>query len=126
MVRVDYQDGNSVTAVGRKPSVGGMSQRIIFEQHPDADCIVHAHVPLRPNAPDVIPHAPQWPNECGSHQCGLNTSQGLQEVSTGIKAVMLDNHGPNIVFGRNVPARDVIAFIERNFDLSDKTGGLVS
>ncbi len=126
MVLVEYQDRDTVMAVGRKPSVGGMSQRIIFEQHPDADCIVHAHVPLRPNAPDVIPHAPQWPNECGSHQCGQNTSNGLQEVSTGIKAVMLDNHGPNIVFGRNVPAADVIDFIERNFDLSAKTGGLVA
>ncbi len=126
MVLVEYQDRDSVTAVGRKPSVGGMSQRIIFDQHPDADCIVHAHVPLRENAPDVIPHVEQWPNECGSHQCGLNTSQGLQEVSTGIKAVMLDNHGPNIVFGRDVPAQAVIDFIERNFDLSDKTGGLVA
>lgn len=36
---------------------------------------------------------------------------------------MLDNHGPNIVFNRNVDPQEVINFIERNFDLTKKTGG---
>ena len=43
-----------------------------------------------------------------------------------MKVVMLDGHGPNIVFSRDTPANDVIDFIEANFDLSKKTGGLVA
>ena len=44
----------------------------------------------------------------------------------GILAVMLDNHGPNIVYRKDVPAERVIAFIERHFELMAKTGGLAS
>jgi hypothetical protein len=68
----------------------------------------------------------QRPNECGSHQCGQNTSDGLSFVEDGIQSVMLDNHGPNIVYGHDVPPSRVINFIERHFDLSAKTGGLVA
>jgi hypothetical protein len=32
----------------------------------------------------------QRPFECGSHQCGRNTSDGLREIEDGIWAVMLD------------------------------------
>lgn len=64
--------------------------------------------------------------ECGSHQCGENTSAGLYEVVPGIKAVMLNNHGPNICFSRQASPADVIAFIESRFDLADKTGGPVA
>jgi hypothetical protein len=32
-------------------------------------------------------------------------------------------HGPNIVFNRNIDPQEVIDFINRNFDLYDKTGG---
>jgi len=124
LVRVEVDGDDRVIAHGAKPSVGGQSQRIVFRDHPDTDCIVHAHVPLRADAPDVLPVVPQWPNECGSHQCGAATSGGLRSFGR-IKAVMLDNHGPNIVFSRDVPAAEVIAFIERNFDLSQKTGGPV-
>jgi hypothetical protein len=38
---------------------------------------------------------------------------------------MLDNHGPNIVFHHSINPQEVIDFIKENFDLSDKTGGLV-
>lgn len=126
LIEVEYEGLDRVIAKGGKPSVGGQSQRIIFDQHPGLDCIVHAHVPLRQNAPDVIPVADQKPYECGSHQCGENTSRNLAEFDSGIHAVMLDDHGPNIVFNRNTPPEAVIAFIERNFDLEGKTGGLVS
>lgn len=125
MVRVAPIDQNVVLAYGGKPSVGGMSQKIIFEEHPDADNIVHFHCPLRPGM-EAIPVRDQRPNECGSHQCGQNTSDGLMIVEPGIKAVFLDNHGPNIVYGRDVPAEQVIDFIERHFDLEEKTGGLVA
>lgn len=125
LVEIEYDGFERVKAFGAKPSVGGQSQRIVFSEHPDLDCIVHAHIPLRENAPDAVPVAQQSPSECGSHQCGLNTSQNLRSFDGGIHAVMLDSHGPNIVFSRNVPAEEVIAFIERNFDLEAKTGGLV-
>ena len=124
LVRVEVDGDDRVIAHGAKPSVGGQSQRIVFAEHPGMDCIVHAHVPLRSDAPDVVSVRSQWQNECGSHQCGKNTSDGLKEYD-GIKVVMLENHGPNIVFSKDVPAAEVIKFIDRNFDLSQKTGGPV-
>lgn len=125
MVLVEYEGRDKVIAHGAKPSVGGQSQRIVFEEHPETDCIVHFHAPMRPDAPARIPLADQWPHECGSHQCGENTSRNLKGFGN-VKAVMLDEHGPNLVFSRDVPAAEVIAFIDANFDLSQKTGGLVS
>lgn len=125
MVKIVPQENDLVLAYGGKPSVGGMSQKIIFDEHPQAQYIVHFHCPMKENAPDQINIRDQRPNECGSHQCGKNTSDGLTFSDQGIMAVMLDNHGPNIVYGKDVPAQKVIDFIERNFDLSRKTGGLV-
>jgi hypothetical protein len=125
LILVEYGD-EKVIAHGGKPSVGGQSQRVIFREHPEAECIVHFHCPPRDGASEVLSHVDQRPNECGSHQCGQATSRGLQKVAPGIKAVMLDEHGPNIVFSRSTPALEVIAFIETHFDLSAKTGGLVA
>lgn len=127
LVKVESTGKDNVVAYGAKPSVGGMSQRIIFSEHPDVDCIVHFHCPKR----DIeqawfIPTKPQYPYECGSHECGQNTSDGLAEVWEGIKAVYLDEHGPNIVFNRKADPQRVIRFIDRYFDLSQKTGGLVA
>lgn len=119
-IRTDGPD--SVYAYGAKPSVGGQSQRIVFKDHPGMDCIVHFHCPMRPNAPDKIPVRSQREVECGSHECGKNTSSGLAQFGN-LKAVMLDKHGPNIVFAKDTDPMEVIAFIERNFDLSQKTGG---
>ncbi len=126
MVMIEPTGNDHVIAYGGKPSVGGMSQRIIFKDHPDLDCIVHFHCPMRPEAPDQIPLRSQRPYECGSHECGQNTSQGLREIEDGIWAVMLDNHGPNIVFRKDVSPDRVINLIERNFDLNEKTGGSVA
>lgn len=128
LVKVVSTGPDNVLAYGRKPSVGGQSQRIIFNEHKDEDCIVHFHCP--PKADVSVPSADQWPNECGSHQCGKNTSTHLQEFDLGdgdhLKMVYLDRHGPNIVFNRSVPASKVIAFINKTFDLKQKTGGLVT
>lgn len=125
MVRIRPVGNDVVEAYGGKPSVGGMSQKIIFEEHPQAHNIVHFHCPPRPELAARLSVRDQRPNECGSHQCGQNTSSGLAEVEPGIYAVMLDNHGPNIVYGKDVPAERVINFIDRHFDLAAKTGGLV-
>lgn len=123
LVHVTADGDDKVIARGAKPSVGGQSQRIIFREHPGYDCIVHAHVPAKPGHNLFV--QPQWPNECGSHNCGRATSDNLTPQGAGIKAVMLDEHGPNIVFTKDTPASDVIAFIEANFDLTQKTGGSV-
>ncbi len=129
MVRVETVGDDKVVAYGAKPSVGGQSQRIVFAEHPDTDCIVHCHVPLRPEALKQIPVQPQYPNECGSTNCGRATSQGLVPFllsgTDKIYAVMLDKHGPNIVFHRSVDPKKVIEFIETNFDLTRQTSELM-
>jgi len=122
MVYVKTDGPDTVIAYGAKPSVGGQSQRIVFRDHPGMDCIVHFHCPLRENHPDEIPIRSQREVECGSHQCGKNTSDGLKQFGN-LKAVMLDQHGPNIVFSKDIDPQEVIEFINRNFYLNKKTGG---
>jgi len=124
LVEIEYDGLDKVIAYGAKPSVGGQSQRIIFDEHPDVDCIVHFHCPIKKGREWDIHVASQSPYECGSHQCGENTSKNLKDYD-GIKSVMLDNHGPNIVFSRKTDPQKVIDFIETNFDLEQKTGGFV-
>ncbi len=123
LVRVFAKDDDRVVAIGAKPSVGGQSQRIVFGEHPQLDCIVHFHCPTREGS--AVNVREQKPYECGSHECGQNTSRGLVDYGGGIFAVMLENHGPNIVFSRTTPAEAVIDFIEANVDLDDKTGGRI-
>jgi hypothetical protein len=122
MVLCRAESEDKVVAFGAKPSVGGQSQRIVFKDHPEADCIVHFHCP--PKTPGVLPGRMQKYFECGSHECGKNTSLGLKEVAPGIKCVYLDNHGPNIVFNRNINPQQVIDFIDENFYLSKSTDGV--
>lgn len=123
LVKVESRGVDQVRAYGAKPSVGGQSQRIVFAEHPNLDCIVHFHCPPRVGRP--VHTRLQWMYECGSHECGRNTSDGLRFVPNDLfKAVYLDNHGPNIVFSRNTDPQRVIDYIEANFDLEQKTGGL--
>lgn len=130
LVHVTSNGVDEVIARGHKPSVGGQSQRIIFKEHPDLDCIVHFHCPIADDSDlySEIPVKAQWPNECGSHECGQNTSNGLRKFDLGdgdsLHAVFLDDHGPNIVFNQKTDPHKVISFIERNFLLDSKTGGL--
>lgn len=144
MVAVMAEGDDKVVAIGGKPSVGGQSQRIIFAEHPDLDCIVHFHCPLRPDAqltrveekfgigPTSISVRSQEAHECGSHECGKNTSDGLKMVLVNgqgtplMKAVMLDKHGPNIVFNKNVHPSKVIDFIERHWDLERQTSEVLN
>lgn len=122
MVYVKTDGPDTVLAYGAKPSVGGQSQRIVFKNHEGMDCIVHFHSPLKPDHKDNILIKSQREVECGSMQCGQNTSDGLKQFGN-VKAVFLDQHGPNIVFNKHIDPQEVIDFIERNFDLSQKTGG---
>lgn len=123
LVRIETDGPDSVLAYGAKPSVGGQSQRIIFEDHRDYDCILHFHSPKKPGS--LVPEVSQREYECGSHQCGQNTSRGLQKFGN-LSAVYLQEHGPNIVFHHDIDPMEVINFIEDNFDLSKKTGGYVT
>jgi len=125
LVKIETDGPDRVIAYGAKPSVGGQSQRIVFAEHPDCDCIVHFHCPLKQNPRDLVPTVSQREYECGSHQCGQNTSNGLAKFGN-LYAVYLDNHGPNIVFNKGIDPQEVINFIDANFDLDDKTGGPVS
>ncbi len=122
LVKVIIDGKDTVIAYGAKPSVGGQSQRIIFSEHNDYDCIVHFHCPIKPGS--EVPVVSQREYECGSHECGKNTSNGLKRFGN-LSAVMLDNHGPNIVFHHSINPQEVIDFIEANFDLTGKTGGPV-
>lgn len=127
LVRIKTDGPDTVLAYGAKPSVGGQSQRIVFSDHPEYDSIVHFHCPLKPES--LVPTVSQREYECGSHQCGKNTSNGLKtywENGHSFSAVFLDQHGPNIVFNSAIDPQIIIRFIEENFDLSAKTGGYVS
>ncbi len=121
LVAIEPRGTDAVIAYGAKPSVGGQSQRVIFTAHPELDCIVHFHCPLRPGV--SLSTRTQRPYECGSHECGENTNAGLQPHGR-IQAVMLDKHGPNVVFPRDIDPREVISFIEAHFDLEASTDGL--
>jgi hypothetical protein len=134
LVKITTDGPDSVIAHGYKPSVGGQSQRIVFADHPEYDCIVHFHCPLKPVSstygPYPVPIRSQREFECGSHECGQNTSNGLKTFDFGdgtvISAVHLDEHGPNILFHHSVDPQKVIDFINANWDLSKKTGGYVA
>lgn len=128
LVQVVTDGPDQVTAMGGKPSVGGQSQRIVFEEHPELDSIVHFHCPLREGS--LVPVVSQREYECGSHECGQNTSNGLTSFTlpsgNTLDAVFLDQHGPNIVFNHETDPAEVIYFIEANFVLTAKTGGYVA
>lgn len=122
MVEVRTQGDDEVIAFGARPSVGGQSQRAIFSAYKNCDCIVHFHCPLLDKPRDDIRVMSQGEYECGSHECGHNTRDGLRPFGN-LHAVMLDNHGPNLVFSKEVNPAEVLEFIEANFDLSRPTNG---
>jgi len=122
MVLVETDGDDNVIAYGSKPSVGGQSQRIIFNRYNDCNSIVHFHCPLKEGNVNNIPIVSQREYECGSHQCGENTANGLGKFGN-LYCVMLDNHGPNIVFNDSIDPKEVIDFITNNFDLNKSTSG---
>ena len=121
--------GQKVIAFGAKPSVGGQSQRSLFETFPDLNCIVHFHCPLKPESRELFNTTPQFSVECGSHECGQNTAMNLKEFKLpsgrSVWAVHLDHHGPNIVFDSNTSdPQEIIEFIGTHWALDKKTTGL--
>ncbi len=122
LVLVDFQKDEQI-AWGAKPSAGARSQYIVLSKFDDLNCIVHFHCPLKPTSkiPQVGAQRPQKLFECGSHQCGLNTADGMVRVNKNLAVVMLDKHGPNIVFSASARPEMVIDFIRENFDLTKRT-----
>ena len=119
LVRVEFKD-EEVIAYGAKPSAGTRSQWAVLQAFPEYDCITHFHCPVKEGSEVVI--RPQHDFECGSSECGENTKAGMKAFVGGkLAAVMLDKHGPNIIFNRSIDPKIVIDFIEANFDLTRRS-----
>ena len=124
-------DDGKIIAMGGRPSVGEHTQQQIYDRinktgddQSRIHSIVHFHCPMKIEGEGEIPTRPQKLYECGSDQCGTNTSRGMSpmlDIGDGIWAVHLEGHGPNIAFHRDVPAEQVIEFIERFWNLDRKS-----
>lgn len=120
LVKVVF-DGDKMTAHGAKPSAGTTSQYAVLSHFPDHDCIVHFHCPLKPGSKVQVKSQKEL--ECGSHECGENTWKGMSKFGN-LAAVMLDQHGPNVIFSSKADPDEVTKFIDDNFDLSIRSDGL--
>ena len=118
LVQVDFVNERQV-AHGAKPSAGARSQYEVLSRYDDLNCIVHFHCPMKSHS--LVPVRSQKEFECGSHQCGINTATGMVRINQHLAAVMLDKHGPNIVFSDKADPQMVIDFIRSNFTLSDQS-----
>lgn len=122
------KERTKVLAFGAKPSVGGQSQRSLFDTYPELDCIVHFHCPLKTESRHLFTTTPQFSYECGSKECIASNISGFQEYKVSethsIWAGHMDYHGPNIVFSKDINPQLVIDFINKHWDLSRKTDGL--
>jgi len=124
LVRVDFKV-DEVIAHGVKPSAGARSQWEVLAQYPGWNCIIHFHCPVK-GEPSHLSVRPQRNFECGSHDCGQNTANGMK-VGTfyggklTIGAVMLDKHGPNILFKTTQDPELVCRWIDEHFDLAGST-----
>jgi hypothetical protein len=122
LTRVEVVD-DMLHAYGRtKPSVGARSQWLMFKESPDHKYIVHTHNPIKVGS--KIPVREQYPFQCGSLECGMNTVDGLKEFHHGIKAVYLEKHGANIMFKESTPLKELWQFITENIELGKKVGPL--
>jgi len=124
MVKI-YIDGNGqFTAEPTKPSVGEITQKMIFDKFPDIDSIVHFHCEQKMLS-TKISRVSQKEFECGSKECAMNAADHMEEIDEGIYIVDLDGHGPNIAFSRKADSKTVIEAIDYYFSMSNKTGGEV-
>ena len=116
--KVDVNQDEFIVTGKRKASVGARSQWLMLTKHPEYDCIIHTHNPLKLGS--MIPVASQKPFQCGSLECGMNTVNNLGDFGIA-KAVYLDKHGANIVFKSTEDPDKVIDFIKNNIELGIKT-----
>lgn len=124
MVKVTFENDVIIVHGMGKPSAGARTQWQLFKDHPNYDCLIHFHCPMKKQSSVNI--RPQKPYECGSLECGINTSIGMKPINENIAAVMLSNHGPNILFKSTADPTTIINWINDNFDLTEKTGGIIT
>lgn len=116
-----------VLAGGAKPSVGEHTQQKIYNELGDkVHSIVHFHCELRDEYKNKF-HLKglvkeQKYFECGSKECAINTATGMKEIAN-IYCCHLDGHGPNIAFHKDTNPNHIIQFIEKFWDLNQKSGG---
>ena len=121
VAKIFPQEDGSIVAEGAKPSVGEHTQSMIYERLGDkVDSIIHFHCPLKKGSPMHAYTRSQEAFECGSDECGLNTTEGMFEVAEGVWVVHLEGHGPNIAFSKDVDSKYVIKIIKDNWDLDKK------
>lgn len=120
LVKVTFT-AEEMLAYGAKPSAGSRSQYAVLSQFPEYDCIVHFHCPLKLGSKVNV--RSQKEVECGSHECGENTWKGITKFGN-LAAVMLDQHGPNIIFSSRGDHNEVIKFIDENFDMTVRSDGM--
>ena len=114
----------TILASGGKPSVGEHTQEAIYNKFGEnVHSIIHFHCPIKKDS--EVPTANQREFECGSKECGDNTVEAMTEIEPGIYASHLKAHGPNIAFHKDVDVSRLIKFIESNWDLASKTGGVI-
>lgn len=111
-------DGTIEVLGSAKASVGATSQRMIFNQYPDFDCIVHTHNPLKESSNVNV--VDQRPYQCGSEECGINTLKGLRLEKDQLMATYLNKHGIVIVFNSSIDPLIVLKFIKDNVKLGVK------
>ena len=114
---LDSQNGKLTARGTHKPSVGATSQRLLFNEFPEYDCIVHTHNPIKNSS--EINRIPQYPYQCGSIECGQNTLSGMK-FKDNIGAVYLEKHGANIMFKSTENPNTIIDFIKNNLQLGLK------
>ena len=120
LAQVYFLEDGAVQSQGGKPSAGVRSQFELLKSHNEFDCVIHFHCPKKSES--KVPVRPQRNFECGSLNCGRNTTKGVQLFADDqIGAVMLDKHGPNILFKSDGDVQEVIRFIEENFELSEQS-----
>ena len=119
MTRVNVESEKFIAFGTHKPSVGSRSQWLMMSKYTDYDCVVHTHNPLKVGS--LIPLASQREFQCGSLECGLNTLNNLKDFDNGMKAVMLEKHGINLLFKSSMNSELVIGFIRKNVMLGVKT-----
>ena len=124
VIKIHGEEGNKIIVSGGKPSVGEHTQKMIYDDLGDkVDSIIHFHCPLKKGVTSISIR-PQKPFQCGTDECALNTSNGMEKIIDGVYAVHLEGHGPNIAFSKDIDSSVIKGVIEEYWDLSKKEDGL--
>lgn len=113
------EDGEFIVFGPNKASVGARSQYMLLKNNPEFDYILHTHNPLTPYS--ELHSVEQYPFQCGSNECGVNTSTNLKSYENDeIRAVYLEKHGVNMIFKHGFDQDTIKNFISNNIKLGEK------